>query len=383
MTVSNSAQLYSRTATRIREGVKNMTNCKSGFGYRACPVLLAGAMLWTLSFATRVSAQSVGTIEAGTTITVRTNEGINAGNSDGRVFSGVVDQDVVNNRGNVAIPRGANVELLVKRIAKNQIALDLDSVTVNGQRYGIQSQDSVVSSQPADGLGANKRTGEFLGGGALLGAIIGAIAGGGKGAAIGGGIGAAGGAGTQVLTQGRNVNIPAESLVTFRLQQPLQTGVAENGFIRKGQHYHPGYSTNPPDNTAYQDGLQTGRSDSDRGLNRNAGTNRWTSGQQLRDYQSGYSTGYEGPSNSLQQANGSVRIGSNNNITWQGPANAQVYVLVDNKERKLFAAGASGTQPAPWMISGHLYVFILQGPSGNEIARDQNDLRQRPSPRSR
>ena len=54
-----------------------MTNCKSGFGYRACAVLLAGAMLWTLSFATSVSAQSA--IEAGTTITVRTNEGINAG----------------------------------------------------------------------------------------------------------------------------------------------------------------------------------------------------------------------------------------------------------------------------------------------------------------
>src|SRR5690242_7101140 len=166
-----------------------MTNCKSGFGYRACSVLLAGAMLWTMSCATNVSAQSVGTIEAGTTITVRTNEGINSGNSDGRVFSGVVDQDVVNNRGNVAIPRGANVELLVKRIANKQVALDLDSVTVNGQRYGIQSQDSVVSSQPADGLGANKRTGGFVGGGALLGAIIGAIAGGGKGAAIGGGIG--------------------------------------------------------------------------------------------------------------------------------------------------------------------------------------------------
>src|ERR1051326_4295287 len=142
----------------MHEGVKNMTNCKSGFGYGACSVLLAGAMLWTLSFGTSVSAQSVGTIEAGTTITVRTNESINAGNSDGRVFSGVVDQDVVNNRDNVAIPRGANVELLVKRIAKNQIALDLDSVTVNGQRYGIQSQDSVVNSQQSDGLGANSRT---------------------------------------------------------------------------------------------------------------------------------------------------------------------------------------------------------------------------------
>src|SRR5207302_9509330 len=115
-----------------------------------------------------------------------------------RVFSDGVDQDVVNSGGNVGIPRGANVEMLVKNTAKNQVALDLDSVTVNGQRYSIQTQDSVINPQQADGLGANKPTGKYVGGGAVVGAIIGAIAGGGKGAAIGGGIGAAAGAGTQV-----------------------------------------------------------------------------------------------------------------------------------------------------------------------------------------
>ena len=213
-----------------------MTRCKSGLVYRALPVLLAGAILGVPFFTRGASAQSGGTIDAGATITVRTNEQINAGASDGRVFSGVVDQDVVNRNGNVAIPRGATVELLVKKIAKNQIALDLESVTVNGQRYGIQTQDSVVNSQQSDGLGANSRTGEFLGGGAVIGAIIGAIAGGGKGAAIGGGLGAAAGAGTQVLTRGKNVNVPAESLVTFRLQQPLQTGVG-------GQRVHPQRAT--------------------------------------------------------------------------------------------------------------------------------------------
>ena len=175
-----------------------MTSCKSGLLYRALPVLLTGAICGTLFFSGVASGQSAGTIDAGTTITVRTNEQINAGNSDGRVFSGVVDQEVINRSGNVAIPRGANVEMLVKTIARNQIALDLESVTVNGERYGIQTLDSVVSSQQPDGFGANKRTGEFLGGGAVIGAIIGAIAGGGKGAAIGGGLGAAAGAGTQV-----------------------------------------------------------------------------------------------------------------------------------------------------------------------------------------
>ena len=43
---------------------------------------------------------------------------------------------------------------------------------------------------------------------------------------------------------------------------------------------------------AYQDGLQAGQSDYHRNLNRNLRSRRWTSGQQLRDYQSGYGNGY-------------------------------------------------------------------------------------------
>jgi hypothetical protein len=298
------------------------------------------------------------------------------------VFSGVVDEDVVNRGGNVAIPKGANVELLVKSVSKNQVALDLDSVTVNGQRYGIQTQDSLINPERADGLGANKRTGTFVGTGAAIGAIIGAISGGGKGAAIGGGIGAAAGAGTQVLTRGKSVNVPAESLVTFRLEQPLQMGVSDGGFSRNGQHYHPGYSKNTGNSIAYQDGIRAGRADSDRSLNRNVRSNRWTSGPQLRDYQTGYSNGYDGAS-TVQQQSGSIRIGSDRNISWQGPANARVYVQVDNNPRQLFASGAAGAQSAPWITSGHVYVFVLQDPSGNEIARDQSDLRRNRRNRSR
>ena len=354
-----------------------MTSCKSGLAYRALPGLLAGAMLWTLSFASGASAQSVGTIDAGTTISVRTNEEINASNSDGKVFSGVVDQDVVNRGGNVAIPKGANVELLVKNISKNEVALDLDSVTVNGRRYGIQTQDSVVSSQQADGLGANKRTGKLVGGGAAIGAIIGAIAGGGKGAAIGAGAGAAAGAGAQVLTRGKSVNVPAESLLTFRLQQPLQTGVAASSDRRYGN----GSNTNT--SAAYRAGLVAGRSDADRNLARNTRSNRYSGTQDRRDYEAGYSSGYDGRvgnNNSVYSSStgtGSVHIGSDNNVTWQAPATARLFVQVDNNPVQLFAEGPSGTQQAPWIESGHIYVFMLRDQNGNEIARDRLDLRSR------
>src|SRR5207248_5899093 len=113
--------------------------------------------------------------------TVRTNETINANDSDGRVFTGVVEQDVTNSNGNVAIPKGSNVELMVRKVSNNEVALDLDSVMINGQRYGVEAEENAVTSGRKEGIGANSRTGKYVGGGAVLGAIVGAIAGGGKG----------------------------------------------------------------------------------------------------------------------------------------------------------------------------------------------------------
>ena len=78
------------------------------------------------------------------------------------------------------------------------MSVDLESVTVNGRRYMVSAE--AYDKSRGSGLGKNKRTGEYVGGGAALGAIIGAIAGGGKGAAIGAAAGGGAGAGTQVLT---------------------------------------------------------------------------------------------------------------------------------------------------------------------------------------
>jgi hypothetical protein len=178
------------------------------------------------------------TIGSGTSISVRNNETINVRRSDGRVFSGVVYQDVIDENGEVAIPRGSIAELIVRDTANRDLALDLESVDVNGQRYAVITNAYATDGGRRDSLGTNTRTGEFLGGGALVGAIIGAIAGGGKGAAIGAAAGAGAGAGTQLLTRGSTVRIPAESLLTFRLEQPLEMGAPDNGFTRGGYHYH-------------------------------------------------------------------------------------------------------------------------------------------------
>ena len=68
---------------------------------------------------------------------------------------------------------------------------------------------------------AASRSAKVIGGTAALGAIIGAIAGGGRGAAIGAGSGAAVGTAAQVVTSGQKVKVPAETMLTFTLQNSL------------------------------------------------------------------------------------------------------------------------------------------------------------------
>jgi hypothetical protein len=186
------------------------------------------------------------TIAAGVSIPVRTSESIDATTADGRVFTGVVDQDVTDQSGRVAIPRGSSAELIVRKSSDNTLALDLESLTINGERYAISADPSSVGTsgiantvkQGAGTIGANKDTATYVGGGALLGTIVGAIAGGGKGAAIGAAVGAAAGAGTQIVTHGRTVDVPSESLVTFRLGHDLNLGVSDTGYTNNGYHYH-------------------------------------------------------------------------------------------------------------------------------------------------
>jgi len=162
-------------------------------------------------------------LPAGTEIAVRTNERIDVKDVvEGQTFSAQIDQDVRDTDGSIAIPRGSDARLIARRVEKDgDIFLDVESITVEGRRYGVSTADQEIQNR-RQGLGGNKRTGEFVGGGAVLGAIIGAIAGGGKGAAIGAVAGAGAGAATQIITRGKEVHVPAETVLRFRLDQPLR-----------------------------------------------------------------------------------------------------------------------------------------------------------------
>jgi hypothetical protein len=164
-------------------------------------------------------------LPAGTEISVLTNLPIDSRNAQpGQTFPAQITQDVTAPDGRVVIPRNSDATLVLRAengggIHSGDIILDLDSVSINGTRQSVVTSDVVETNGP--GIGANKRTGKFVGGGAALGALIGAIAGGGKGAAIGAAAGAGAGAMTEIATHGHRVYVPAETTLTFELDRSV------------------------------------------------------------------------------------------------------------------------------------------------------------------
>ncbi len=167
-------------------------------------------------------------LPAGTELAVRPQETIDSGKAaEGQSFSAEVLSDVLNSAGTVVIAKGSQAQLVIVSASQggkirgaSDLVLSLASVTVGGRSYQLDAAN--VAQRGKAGLGANKRTATYTGGGAALGAIIGAIAGGGKGAAIGAGAGAGAGALTQILTKGGAIRVPAESVLAFTLESPLR-----------------------------------------------------------------------------------------------------------------------------------------------------------------
>lgn len=189
------------------------------------------AVTRTSSAATTPSAASANTITvpAGESILVRMIDGVDSKkNNVGDIFHASLETDLTINNVVVA-PKGADI---YGRLAEakeaghfsgsSELQLELTRMVINGHDYPLVSSDYTLK-----GKGRGGDTAKKVGGGAALGAIIGAIAGGGKGAAIGAGVGAGAGGAVQVLTRGKEVNVPSETLLEFRLQQPVTVPVTQ------------------------------------------------------------------------------------------------------------------------------------------------------------
>jgi hypothetical protein len=162
-------------------------------------------------------------IPAGQSMLVRMIDGVDSKtNNVGDIFHASLETDLnvngtlVARKGTDVYGRLANAKGAGRLAGSSELQLELTRMVINGQDYPVVSSDYTMKGK---GRGAN--TAEKVGGGAALGAIIGAIAGGGRGAAIGAGAGSAAGAGVNVITRGQQVKIPSETLLEFRLQQPV------------------------------------------------------------------------------------------------------------------------------------------------------------------
>ena len=136
--------------------------------------------------------QDVTRLDSGTVISLRTNQFVDADRSDGRIYTATVDQDVYGTNGQVAIPRGTIVELAVRVAPNNDLVLDIESVVVHGHRYTMSTDPNRIASQtPTD----------------LVGTTLGAAGNGGQ-------------------VRGRQLRVRRDTLLTFRLERPMEIRTA-------------------------------------------------------------------------------------------------------------------------------------------------------------
>lgn len=162
-------------------------------------------------------------IPAGTSITVRLQEGLSSASAvPGERFEAVVDEPVIlDDRTVIAVGTPVTGHVVIARRSgrlrhPGELGLTLDSVLLNNQQVPLTTSRII-----ARGSSHKKRNLGWIGGGTGGGAVIGALAAGGRGALIGSGIGAVAGTTTAFVTGKKDVGFAAERRLRFRLNQDI------------------------------------------------------------------------------------------------------------------------------------------------------------------
>lgn len=190
----------------------------------AVPALFVALGVFGISKMSR--ADSV-TLPAGTEIQVRLDQSIATDRTtSGDPFQATVAVPILID-GKTVIPANAPVKGRIVSVRESgrlagvaRMRLELNSVEVNGTEYELRTSDF-----SRRGGNHKKRNWAMIGGGAGGGALIGALAAGGKGALIGGPIGAGAGVAAATLTGKKDFVLPAETLLTFELLNPVNVAI--------------------------------------------------------------------------------------------------------------------------------------------------------------
>jgi hypothetical protein len=168
------------------------------------------------------------TVPAGTRILIRTVDAIDSSKQKaGLRFTATLETNlqaedqVVAPRGTTIYGRLAQASSAGRMSGSSELTLELTDIVINGTAYPL-----LTSTYELKGKGEGGNTAKKVVGGAGLGALIGGIAGGGKGAGIGAAAGAATGTAVAASKKGQQLQIPSESLLEFRLEQPVALPVA-------------------------------------------------------------------------------------------------------------------------------------------------------------
>lgn len=168
------------------------------------------------------------TVPAGTRILIRTVDSIDTTKqTKGYRFTATLETNlqaedtVVAPRGTTLYGRLAEASSAGKMSGSSELTLELTDIVINGTAIPL-----LTSTYEVKGKGEGGNTAKKVVGGAGLGALIGGLAGGGKGAAIGAGAGAATGTAIAASKKGQQLQIPSETLLEFRLQQPVSLPIA-------------------------------------------------------------------------------------------------------------------------------------------------------------
>ena len=136
-------------------------------------------------------------------------------------FDATTAVDLRDERGIVIVPAGSTMRGIVSSVHKatrtertGKLTVAFDRVTIKGQNYPLRA--TVTQALESEGIrGETQKIGIGAGAGAILGAILGGAKGALAGILIGGG-------GTIAATEGKDVELPAGTVLRVRLDSPLQ-----------------------------------------------------------------------------------------------------------------------------------------------------------------